>query len=282
MSFIFRTLFFILTVFSFFYCIQLKAQRDENIDTLKAKAIKTAQNGNGELYYKISEIYRLGRVDLKQNTDSSAFYLEKASDTGYPDAQFLIGLAFLRGIERKKNEIKGLDLLFKAADKHNRSAMEILTKYFSDSNEVNRPKDIPKDMLPRIAFIQAKNSAELGSIQGAEYLGNAYRKGLGCIQNDTLAVVWIKAAALKGKASAQLTLANWYFNGDNPSLKCDLGKAHKYYTMLSKNRFADIDQQTEGRIGVFYTEQMLRMVVNMHYLLPLSAMTQAPQLRVRQ
>lgn len=260
-----------------FLCSQsLNAQ---GLDSLR----KAVAKGSGDALFALSEAYRLGSYGLPANNDSSKYYVERAFEKEQKDALYLVGIAVLRGTEeRPRDEMKGIEILLKAGEKDHRGALEAITKYYADSTDLFKQKRMPVELEQKIAYIHARSAAKLGSAPACEILGNCYLKGLGTERNDTLAIVWMTTAALKGVATAQLTLANWYYYGKNPALKSDLAKALRYYQMLADNRFGDIDQRTEGRIGIFYCEQTLRMIINMHYMLPLSSITQAPQLRVRQ
>ena len=271
-------LLFLATLGHFFSPTSVFAQKADSL----RRVAQSGQAGSGEAFFALSECFRLGSCGVNANADSSKHYIQLAYAKDHKEALYLVGIATLRGVDCSRDESKGIEILLKAGEKDHKGALEAIIKYFSDSTDLFKQRKMPIELEQKIAYIHARSAAKLGSATAAEILGNAYLKGLGTPKNDTLAIVWMTTAALKGIPTAQLTLGNWYYNGTNPALKCNLGKALRYYTLLADNRFADIDLRTEGRIGVFYCEQMLRMTINMHYLLPLSSMTLAPQLRVRQ
>ncbi|MCS7073276.1 MAG: sel1 repeat family protein [Bacteroidia bacterium] len=230
-------------------------------DSLKVAAWK----GSTEAQMKLVEAYDLGLNGLPQNKDSSNRYLEMAAIGGNPDAQYMLGVAFQRGLNRKRNITKGLEWLNKAANQNHIFALRVLTEIYStkDDEIFLAPHERVKVDSTK-AFSYALRGAKLGDPQLQYYVGEAYHLGRGVKRNDTLAVAWMDSAAQKNNVFAQLKLGDWFLRAET-DFKIQWNDALKYYEMAKNHPKAEIEQITEGKVGV-YTVRQLRMWVRNFFL----------------
>ena len=82
------------------------------------------------------------------------------------------------------------------------------------------------------AFAEFTRAAEQGNL-GAQYrLGQMYRKGLGVVRNDDLALHWIRSSAEQGFSVAEVSLGTMYSQGDGVAR--DYVQAYIWFDVAAK------------------------------------------------
>ena len=250
----------------------------QRLNELRAKA----QGGDPSAWMLLADHFRTGD-GVTASPDSMYACWERAADLGHAPAEYLIGLAYLRGIGKDslRNEAKAVLYLGKAAQQNQTQAVEALLEYYTAERAFfapPKPRMRPKDY--ELLFRYALAAARAGSPRAATYVGDAYLKANGVARNDTLARAWLTVAALHHKDPiAQLKLGTWYLDG-RTKFGFDLERSQYLFTLVMKNRRADLYEIAEGKIGLHYVSQYKRQVVNLHYLLSMPYPPFAPQLYI--
>lgn len=212
------------------------------IDSLR----RLAHSGDSHAQMMMVEYYEL--MDLRP--DSARFYLQMAVKSGLPEAQYLLGIRYLRGVEGPRRPTEGKKLLEQAAAQNHILAMRVLY-------EVLEPPDsIPPlyvQVLPhdaKAAFHYALKAAELGDLPSMVRLAHYYAYGKGTARNDSLAQFWLTQAAEKGYIPAQTLLAEWHTS----SRGWDAEKARFWAQKVLSHEYASAEDQIRARIALYYAE----------------------------
>ena len=132
--------------------------------------------------------------------------LEKKSETGDPEAQTMLALAYHAGVLLKRNDAEALRLLHKAADQGSMAAEESLG-IFSEMG-------IGMEPAPLDAMNWYQKAAQQGSLDAATDIALMYAAGKGVAKDNAQALIWFRRAADGGDASAQYNLALMYERGE--------------------------------------------------------------------
>jgi TPR repeat protein len=252
--------------------------QNQRVTELRAKA----QEGDPSAWMDLADHFRTGD-GVPASPDSMYFCWERAADLGHAPAEYLIGLAYLRGIGKDslRNEAKAVLYLGKAAQQNQPQAVEALLEYYTAERAFfapPKPRLRPKDY--ELLFRYSLAAARAGSPRAATYVGDAYLKANGVARNDTLARAWLTVAALHHKDPiAQLKLGTWYLDG-RTKFGYDLERSQYLFELALKNKRSDLYEIAEGKIGIHYVSQYKRQLVNLHYLLSMPYPPFAPQLYI--
>ncbi len=155
----------------------------------------TAFSQDADYYYNLAE-----SKFQEDKLDEALKYMKIASDMGSPEAQFVIGGAYLGFYEEafsyEKNEHKGVELLEKASNQGFVAAEDMLGNYFG------------------LKATQTKS---------VRY----YHK----------AIYWLKNSANRNNAQAQAILGGLYLHADKFGKKIDVYKAEYWYKKACKQNF---------------------------------------------
>jgi TPR repeat protein len=165
--------------------------------------------------------------------------LETNAAAGTPDAQFLLGHAFIEGVLVPKDVDKGLILYRRAGEQNFRPAQTALGDRYFAGNVVAR--DYPE------AFKWFSKAAAQGSPWAQSNLGVMYLEGRGQRRDPALAAGWFTRAADQGNAIAQRMLAGLYAAGTGVA-KND-AEAMKWYTRAAEGG----DSAAQVELGFRYT-----------------------------
>ena len=91
--------------------------------------LKAARNGDPEIQFAISELYRTG-TGVAKNLRNSFFWCEKAAKQGYIKAQSILGYKYLEGVGTGRNNERGIFWLTKAAEQGDVSAAYSLGGFY--------------------------------------------------------------------------------------------------------------------------------------------------------
>lgn len=78
----------------------------------------------------LARAYRQG-IGAERDYDKAAYYFELASAQDAADADFELGSMYMKGQGVKKDERKGVELVRRAADKHNDVAESVLGFFYA-------------------------------------------------------------------------------------------------------------------------------------------------------
>ncbi len=245
----------ILLLFLWIFCGEVYGQ-----DLLKERAWK----GDTAAAMQLCENYMLGLNGYPENLDSSKIFLFLAAEKKHPDALYLAGVGYYRGLMFPKDIKKGLALLNESAEKGNLQAYQVLFDIYANPDTsifLDKKDFVPRDSSKAVQY--AQKAANLGLSWAMYELGYAYFQGSGIKKNDSLAIYWMDQAAQKMLAKAQLSLGDWFFKGIT-KYGPDLLKARQYYAMAENNPFADIEEATWGLVGVHNTYQVYKEFFNFY------------------
>ena len=150
---------------------------DEYVDWC---ANKTEKN-NAEAQNVLAFCYIYGLGGLKQNLAIAVELFLKAAKSGNAEAQFCLGYLFENGVGTAQNEKEAFKWYKKSAEQGFADAQNNLGNLYYKNNTKEAIK------LYELA-------ADQGCVQAHNNLGNCYLKGLGVIQNKTIAQNYYKEA----------------------------------------------------------------------------------------
>ncbi|EEO27763.2 tetratricopeptide repeat protein [Oxalobacter paraformigenes] len=133
---------------------------------------KSANSGNAKAYFYLGEIYR------DKDISTSCRNYKKASEGGYKEAFFKVGLCYYVGEGIEKNDSEAFKWAKKAGD---------------ELNEIQLSNDDKKHLML--------------------FIGDFYLTGKGTLQDFSEAAKWFEQAAELGDERAQATMAFFYYSG---------------------------------------------------------------------
>jgi TPR repeat protein len=164
--------------------------------------------------------------------------LEASAAEGAPEAQFLLGQAFIDGVLVPKNVEKGLMLCRQAAEQNFRVAQTALGDHYLAGNIVAR--DYAE------AFKWYSKAAAQGSPTALSNLGVIYLEGYGQKRDLALAAALFNRAARQGNAVAQRMLGGLYAAGTGVAK--DDAEAVRWFTRAADGG----DSAAQVELGVRY------------------------------
>jgi hypothetical protein len=133
--------------------------------------------------------------------------LEAKAESGDPEAETLLALAYHAGVLLRNDEVEALRLLHRAAARGYVPAEESLGIYYTAGIGMDEPD-------PQAALHWYTAAAEKGSVDAATNLGSMYAIGDGVPKDMTAAIRWFRQAADAGGAAAEYNLSLIYRRGD--------------------------------------------------------------------
>lgn len=232
------------------------------LDSLRA----AARAGDSQAQLALVEYYQL--VELVP--DSARFYLQAALKAGRPEAQYLMGLIYLRGVEGPKRPAEGRKLLEAAAQQGFILAIRELWSVLEPPDSVGPLTVRVLPYEPKAAFQYAQQGAQLGDPPSMMALGRYYGQGKGTARNDSLARVWLTRAAEAGYRPARVLLAEWAFERwADPSI------ALYWAQRVTSDERASLEEQYRARIAAYHAEHIPKWIAAIRRLwLPFSSSVQ--------
>ena len=134
--------------------------------------------------------------------------MKSAAQERLPEAQFKLGILYLKGAGIEKEVLKGQNLLLQAAKQDHAEAQFELGHLYRTGTGVTR------DGAEAIRWY--KSAADLGYGQAMLSLGIMYDGGeVGTPKDPNIAISWYRQAAEKGIAQACSILGVKYFSGED-------------------------------------------------------------------
>jgi len=169
-----------------------------------------AKQGNPAAETGMGKLFDSG-LGYAKNPARAVAWFQRAAEHGSAEAQCILGLKYLQGIDGISHDVdQGLTLMKKAVDNGEiKCARQIGELYRSGLFGVK------KDPVQALAW--HRKGAELGDALAAGRLGTDYELGVGTRQDSTQATYWYQKAlkqtrdaADRGDIAAQLTLGQVY------------------------------------------------------------------------
>lgn len=219
----------------------------KNTDVASHYYIDAAKNGSSLAQYALADNF-IGSRNASNNK-LGLIWLSKSAAGGNPKALTKLGGMYISGKLVSKDEIKGVDLLTKAAaqnympaildlgnyelsqgdgakalewfnkavnEHHVEAYLALAHAYLEEKSPLYNPKD---------GFLWTLKAAQDGFIPAKKELSNLYQKGIGVEVDANLANEWAKKAADDEKAQASLKVsameqaALWLTNGKTDKLE---------------------------------------------------------------
>jgi uncharacterized protein len=133
--------------------------------------------------------------------------LEDKAQTGDPEAETTLALAYHDAVLLKKDDAEALRLLHKAADQGLMAAEESLGIFAETGIGINQP-------APAEALKWYTKAVEQGSVDAATSIALMYADGIGVPRDSAKAMPWFLRAAEGGDETAQYDLALIYRRGE--------------------------------------------------------------------
>jgi TPR repeat protein len=133
--------------------------------------------------------------------------LQARAESGDPEAETLLALAYHSGVLLKNDEVEALRLLHKAANQGFIAAQESLGIFYASGIGMEQPN-------PTEAISWYTAAARQGSVDAATNIAVMYATGNGIPKDMTTAIRWFRQAADAGGGTAQYNLALIYGRGD--------------------------------------------------------------------
>jgi TPR repeat protein len=200
-------------------------------------------------YVSATEAYRQGVVALKGRRMVVALpALEYAAKRGVLGAQLKLARLYAAGRELPKDEAKAFSYFQEIADQYaDISPSSPIAKYVGESlvalgqYYMTGIPAVPVPANPTYAADIYRHAASYFGDAEAQYqLGRLYLTGEGVEKNPSLAVNWLATAAKKQHASAQATLGELLWKGDEVRQRQARGLA--LLTLAHENAKADGDE----------------------------------------
>ena len=135
--------------------------------------------------------------------------LEAKSQTGDPESETLLALAYYAGVLLKKDDAEATRLLHLAANRGYMAADESLGMFAETGIGMDQNR-----ADPAAALDWYRKAAQQGSMDAATDIALMYANGKGVARDPAQAVVWFRRAADGGDGSAQYNLALMYERGE--------------------------------------------------------------------
>ncbi len=152
-----------------------------------------------------NEYELLARAEALTLGDLSA--IEQKAESGDPEAETLLALAYHSGVLLKNDEAEALRLLHKAADQEFLAAQESLGIFYAAGIGMEQAN-------PAEALAWYSKAARRGSVDAATNMAGMYAMGEGIPKDLGTAIQWFRQAAEAGGATAQYNLALFYGRGE--------------------------------------------------------------------
>ena len=228
---------------------------NENIHNSKCTPywVYVAEKNDPYCLFKLGSFYNFGQfltgfihIDINYRERYVPYDLQKvvlyykfAADLNASEAQYNLGLLYIKGVGVSKNINKGIYYLQRASDQNESSAQYVLGNFYNDNRHIQR------DENKAIYYFQL--AADQGNVKAIFNLGNIY---LGKNRDDDLkkAIHYFSIGAKLNDSKSLNNLALIY-SSKGYAFR-DMNKAIEYYTRAANNNFA----LSQYNLGSIYEE----------------------------
>ena len=189
---------------------------------------------NAELLFWIGESYYYGD-GINKNYPKAFHWYKKASDLGYSDAQFSLGIMLENGEGVEEDYKEAVKYYYLSAKQHNSNALEAINN-LGDQEVIDAlyylgelffyGKGVRQDYSEAIKWY--KKAADLGHLEAICKLGEIYEKGKGVQQNFSKAAAYYRKAVELGNGVALKKLQELADNKKNIDAQYNLGEMYFY------------------------------------------------------
>lgn len=183
---------------------------EQAIDLLK----KSATTGNYKAQYMLALIYFRGdeTAGVEKNYTNAFYWLKKiAVEQNDSEAQYLLGVMYLRGMGVEKNYANAVNWFTKSAKQGNDKAQYMLAYRYETG------KGVQKDLSKAVYWY--KKSAEQGNDKAQYMLGSMYANGIGVPKDNDKAMELYKQSAAQGNLQAKASVSKQEIQKEIPDLK---------------------------------------------------------------
>jgi TPR repeat protein len=210
---------------------------------------RAAARGDTAALMAMVEYYQLYEL----RPDSSRRYLELAVKAGVVEAAYLLGVAYLRGVEAPRRPQEARRLLEQAAEKGHILSLRVLWEELEPPDSVNPLRRPVWPYDAKKAFAYAMKAAELGDPVSMGAVGRYFGQGKGVERNDSLAYVWLRRAAERGYWPAAALLAEWALERWHAP-----AEAKKWAARILQSEYMDIDLLYRAKVADYHADVVPR------------------------
>ena len=156
-------------------------------------------------------------------------WLRLAAEQGHAEAQFNLGLMYVRGEGVPQNFAEAVTWFRRAAKQGHAEAQFYLGLMYV------RGEGVPEDWAEAVNWVRL--AAKQGHAEAQNNLGDMYYYGQGVPWAYAEAAKWYRLAAKQGDAEAQFNLGGMYHNGEG--VPRDYVQAHMWYNLAGSAGYAD-------------------------------------------
>lgn len=172
----------------------------------------------------------------KKDFSKAASILSPLAESDNPAALFRLGYMYLRGEGVAADTKRGIDLISRASELNDPSALGFLASGYSDSE-------------PAKAYGLWRRAAEIGDALAQYNVGNYLRFGIGGVaRNDFEAFSWYRRAADQGFMEAQYSLGQSYQSGIGTTM--NYSEAMRWFKIAAERGLAEAQE----RVAYMYLE----------------------------
>ncbi len=223
----------------------LQKPSTEVVDSLR----RTAAQGDTAALMALVEYYQIHEL----RPDSSRRYLELAVKKNVVEAEYLLGVAYLRGVEAPRQPQEARRLLERAAEKGHILSMRVLWEELEPPDSVSPLRKPVWSYDAKRAFFYAMKAAERGDRVSMMAVGRYYGQGKGVPRNDSLAYLWLRRSAEEGYMPAAALLSEWALERWKAPTE-----AKKWAAMVLSSEYPDIDLLYRAKIADYHAEVIPR------------------------
>ncbi len=204
---------------------------------------KAAEQGHVEAQFYLAELYAKGSGVTQDDSEAAKRY-RIAAELGHAAAQRELGFAYDQGKGVPKDYSEKIKWFLKAAEQGDLRAQEQLGFGFLRGEEIRGPVTLwggfKKDLAESKKWMKKASesyriAADKGDVWAQDWLGRAYKDGLGVEKDMEESAMWFRRAvaayrksAEQGDAFAQWTLAGCYSVGQGvPKDEAEAAKWHR-------------------------------------------------------
>ena len=182
--------------------------------------IAKAEHDDPDSQLQLVQLYLAGvEGTLPADPQRAVYWMERSAKLGVPEGQFMLGVAYLRGMVKNGTPQYGLDLLEKAAAANNTKALRVLASIYSGNSGSKGLR-----LQPDLALQYLTKAAECGDAEAQNDLGEVYRRGeWGAEINYSTALQWFRKSDATGYHEGIKNVGKCYQLGQGVAV--DLDKA---------------------------------------------------------
>lgn len=206
-----------------------------------------AKKDDVDAKYSLSVMYSESLGTIPTDPDNATLWLGAAAYEGHPQAQFNLGLQYLRGDFVTKDDQQAFSWFRKAAEKDMPEAQFNLALMYENGDGTQA--DITE------ALYWYESAAQSGNANAQQNLGIKYLLGKQIAQDNEKALNLISKAAGNGLVNSQYLLGRLYHAGREGVVTADMAKAEQWYLKAAKQGHPD----AQYYLAVILSEEETRM-----------------------